>query len=303
MQAPRLSDRAFCSVIVPVYKQWDVVRGLLDCLEQQRCSGVKFEVLLVNNGQRADVPGDMSSSLDLTVLHCARPGAYAARNVGVAAAQGELLVFTDADCRPENDWLSRGVEALEVRDEVGKRPGLVSGRVRIVAGDPDHPNVFERYDMYTGIPQAYFAGRGYGATANLFVRREVFRGVPGFDPARFSGGDAAFCRQAASSGWRLRYCDKAIVRHPARASWEELAGKARRLKGGQLLHGTVARRAGWVALTLVPPIRFVYRTLLSRQAGVTLRARCALCGIRLRLFWVGVSELMRLGCGGSARRE
>src|SRR5690606_4863449 len=152
------------------------------------------------------------------------PGSYAARNLGAAAARGRLLAFTDADCRPAPGWLAAMAEAAT------RLPGrLLAGPVRIVANEP--PNAFEIYDRIRGIPQERYVRQGYATTANLAVPRPVFDALDGFDAARFSGGDADFCRRAGRAGHAVVLVPGAAVAHSARASWAELATKARRVKG------------------------------------------------------------------------
>ncbi|WP_353057092.1 glycosyltransferase family A protein [Microbulbifer sp. VAAF005] len=37
---------------------------------------------------------------------CKKPGSYAARNKGVELAEGDWLIFTDADCLPDSKWIA-----------------------------------------------------------------------------------------------------------------------------------------------------------------------------------------------------
>ena len=64
----------------------------------------------------------------------------------------------------------------------------MAGAVRIAPMKPD--SAVEAYDHAFGIPQAFLAIRlRCGATANLFVGREVFARVGYFDQQLRSGGD------------------------------------------------------------------------------------------------------------------
>ena len=113
--------------------------------------------------------------------------------------------------------------------------------------------------MIRGIPQARYVRHGYAATANLVVPAAVFRALGGFDARRFSGGDAEFCRRAGAAGHPIRLVPEAVVLHPARSRWDELAAKTRRVTGGQVGAGPPRRRLVWFLRTLTPPLRALWR--------------------------------------------
>ena len=288
------------SVIVPVYRQWDLLPRLLADLAGQRAApGFEvpaFEVILVDNdpgapGEGARAPRD-PPGLALRRVACATPGSYVARNAGAAAARGAWLVFTDADCAPEPFWLAALAAAAAAH------PGtLLAGPVAVVGGDP--PNPCEIYDMIRGIPQARYVARGYAATANLAVPAAVFAALGGFDARRFSGGDAEFCRRAGAVGHPLRLVAEAVTRHPARADWAELEDKARRIKGGQIRGGPPLRRIAWSLRTLLPPLRDA-RAYLG--AAAPRRWRAIAVALRFRLWRVELAEMLRLLAGGAPRR-
>ena len=240
MTAPSAPDLAAgttaISVVVPVYRQWGLARQLLAALAAQSLPAADFEVLLVDNDPDAGPP-PLPPPPNGRILPCAAKGSYAARNVGVAAARGELIVFTDADCRPHPDWLAAFAEAAEAP---GAEATILAGPVRFEASAL--PNRYEAYEMLRGIPQERYVRLGYAATANLAVPAAVFARVGGFDATRFSGGDAEFCRRATGRGYRVRLVPEAVVTHPARADWAALATKARRVKGGQIASGSAASR-------------------------------------------------------------
>ena len=281
------------SVIAPVYRQWDLVPLLLAALAAQTLRQDAFEVLLVDNAPDEPHPA-LALPANARILPCPTPGSYAARNVGVAAARGALFVFTDADCRPEPGWLDALAAAAAAA------PGtLVAGPVRVEAVGP-RPNSYEAYDAIRGIPQARYVRLGYAATANLAVPAEVFGEIGLFDAARLSGGDADFCRRARAAGRRIALADGAVVVHPARATWEALARKARRIKGGQIRGGGRSLRLGWLLRTLTPPLRATARFL---RAQAPVRDRLAAIGVLYLLWGVELAETARLLLGGAPERR
>jgi len=176
--------------VVPVYEQWHLIPGLLRCLADQSIAPAAFETILVDNGSPDFVPpGALPSNVHLA--RCEQVGSYAARNHGVRCATGDRLVFTDADCRPQADWLQYMNAGF---DEAGDL-GLLAGRIEMVCEDTPC-NAVQAYDLVRGIPQRWYVARGYATTANLGVSRPLFQSLDGFDAARFSGGDADFCRRA-----------------------------------------------------------------------------------------------------------
>jgi GT2 family glycosyltransferase len=286
MSAPEIS------VIVPVYRQWELVPALLECLTAQSLGPGRFEILLVNNAA-PEAPPALALPSNARILPGPVPGSYAARNAGAAAARGRWLVFTDADCLPDPGWLAAMIAALEAR------PGaLVAGPVQMIA--PDDPNAYASYDLVRGIPQARYIARGYAATASLAVEREAFRALGGFDAARRSGGDAEFCRRAGAAGHGLVLAPDAVVRHPCREDWEALATKARRIKGGQISAGPLPRRIAWSMRTLSPPVR---DTLAYLRAPHPATARAAAVAVRFRLWGVELAEMARLLAGGTPERR
>lgn len=283
------------SVIVPVYKQWHLVPQLLRCLAEQTFSQDRFEVILVNN----TCPKFSCPSLlpdNTRVLNCDIAGSYASRNQGAKYALGQILAFTDADCLPSSDWLqvlSQTFESEGMKTLVGGRVDMVSTAAR--------PNVWEIFDMIKGIPQEWYVSRGYAATANLAIPKPVFQSVGEFDGRRFSGGDFDFCRRAGEQGHSIVYCSGACVSHPARTTWSAISTKARRIKGGQLLAGSLRNRRRWLIRAFLPPIFSTKRFLGSSQSLLTHRIIATLV---LFLLWgSGMMEAVRLILFGGPERE
>lgn len=284
-----------CSVIVPVYNDWHFIPDLLAALSKQSIGDGAFELLIVDNGSDAIPP--LSLPGFARVLQCLQPGSYAARNEGVRHARGSVLAFTDADCRPCETWLEEALRSLNRRGETV----ILAGGVSVVPRDPDCSNWYELYDVVRGLPQADYVRRGYGITANLFVPSAVFERVGMFDGARYSGGDAEFCLRAGRSGVGIVYCDRAWVAHPARSQWVDLSGKIRRVKGGQIKHGSYLRRLQFAIRAFLPPVRGWVKITCSKKIAAGQKVQ--VCWIETRLWLVEMIEVIRLLLGKARVRK
>jgi glycosyltransferase involved in cell wall biosynthesis len=213
------------SVVIPVLNEERRLAGCLNRLAGQR-DAPTFEVLIVDNGSR-------DATVSIAEEHAVRPrvlreparGPYAARNAGIAAASGEIVAFTDADCLPEPEWLAAGCAAMDAGTD------LVGGTVEQIAGP--NPSVWERYDRATYLKQDHFvAVDRFAATANLFVRAEVFARLGPFVPELTASGDIEFGRRAVAAGYRLVYAGGAKVLHHPRTTMREMWALHRKLGSG-----------------------------------------------------------------------
>lgn len=284
------------TVIVPVYEHWGKMPEFIERMEGQTLDKLKWELLVVDNGS-SNVPAGKDLPEFVTLLACSTPGSYAARNVGLRMAKGELLLFTDADCMPSVGWIESHWNAF-IRHGAHT---LNAGAVTVAKLTAGPPNDYELYDSFLGIPQErYVKRRGYAVTANLAVPREVFEKVGGFDEKRFSGGDAEFCQRASKAGFKLCYVPEAEVLHPARSTWADLETKARRVKGGQICNGPLLRRVSFFLKSFIYPLAAAFRVCLGRMPGSDKKRILA---VVLRLGAVEIREVLSLTLGKAPERR
>lgn len=215
------------SVIIPIYNGERDLPDLIDCLICQTYPANQVEYLFIDNGSRDGTPALLTqaaaqaSSLGITckfIQETAIQSSYAARNAGIRAASGEILAFTDVDCRPLPDWLVQLTEGFE-----DPQVGLVAGE--IVPLDGRH--WLERYaDRQGFLSQKNTLNHpfcAYGQTANLAIRAIALSDTGLFRPYLTTGGDADICwRLQRQGGWRLHFAETAVVKHRHRSSLKQL---------------------------------------------------------------------------------
>jgi glycosyltransferase involved in cell wall biosynthesis len=197
MAAPEIS------VIIPARDAALTLPDTLAGLAAQLDPG-RVEVVVVDDGS-SDATATLAGDSDVVtqVVATGGVGPAGARNAGAAATSGAYLAFLDADCRPAPGWLAGGRTALDTHD-------LVLGETR---ARPDRPlGPFDRSLWVTGCSPLF-------ESANLFVRRELFDRVGGFEswlvPRRGIelGEDVWFGWRAVREGARVRHQPEALAYH------------------------------------------------------------------------------------------
>jgi GT2 family glycosyltransferase len=204
----RAGHSPLVSVIVPVRNGGSDIRELVACLARQTLARHRFEIVVGDDGSTDDGLAGMDTG-DTWVQVVPGPplNSYAARNRAVAASRGTLLAFCDADCRPEPEWLERGLAAIDTTD-------LAAGRIRFSVPTPR--TVWTLLDMDGSKDHQRQADQGVAETANLFLRRELFERVGGFDESIPEHGDFDFVERCVALGAKLEFASEAVVWHPAR---------------------------------------------------------------------------------------
>jgi GT2 family glycosyltransferase len=198
------------SVIVPVRNGRHHLELLLAALERQTLPRERFEVLIGDDGSTEPVEDFETEDGWVRVLKGSPRSSYAARNRAAGAPRAPILAFCDADCQPEPDWLEGGIAAVEGSDA----KTVAAGRVRFLV--PDRPTVWTLVDMDTTKDHRREVEIGNAETANLFVRREFFEALDGFDDTIPEHGDFDFALRAVAAGAHLEYAPEAVVWHPTR---------------------------------------------------------------------------------------
>ena len=132
-------------------------------------------------------------------------GPGAARNAGVRVAQGDRLLFCDADDEVGPGWLAAMSDALE-------RDGLVAARL-------DHELLNEPWSRPARNPQPGLLETEppflpYTFCAALGVRRSVHEGIGGFDESfQEAGEDRDYCYRAQLAGTPLVLVPQAVVHY------------------------------------------------------------------------------------------
>lgn len=206
-----------CTVVIPTRDRPKMLAGCLESIARSDYPRDRLEVVVVDDGAAGDArPTDavdaVRDRLDVSLLESDGRGPSAARNRGASAARGSVLLFTDDDCRVDEQWLR--TLTLSILDT----PKTVAGgRILNQFADNRWSAASQRvldivYDYYNADP-----GRAtFLASNNLGVNADAFREFGGFDETFRWAEDRDFCRRWLAAGHELIYVPAAIVEHAHR---------------------------------------------------------------------------------------
>lgn len=212
MQAPSIS------LIIPTHNRREMMDDLLRSIAG--LSKKPEEVMVVDDGSATPYQAPSLPGLDVRVLrHDSPTGPGKARNTGVHASTGDILLFTDDDCIACDGW----IESMTERLASGRESGLggCGGSVRAFGKD-----LFSRYYDFHRILEPRPHDRAnprripYLVTANCGVWRHAFMRAGGFDGRipTAGGEDAAFSMRMAKMNYYFEHVAEARVLHRYRPS-------------------------------------------------------------------------------------
>jgi len=216
----------FVSVIVPVFNGGVGISKTIETLIVQSYPREHFEIIVVDNGSE-DQTRIIIKNFPVILLEQPLRGSYAARNIGIAHAKGDILAFTDSDCIPDKNWISNGVNFMQSHNAKA-----IGGFVTFIFSNI--PSPAEYTDALISIDnENSIIAHGMAATANLFVKKETLQHIGIFNQKLQSGGDGEWSARAKKSGITMMFAKDAVVYHPAR-NFNELIKKHIRIGSGSM---------------------------------------------------------------------
>lgn len=207
MHKTETSMKPFVTIIVPS-KIW--TKDCDECLAKLRNQDYPpsdYEIVFVlDPPQASSIPSTypvVSPHPKTSVAYSPAPGVSASRNHGISLSKGTLLAFTDSDCRPYTDWLSKMVGCQQK-----STASIVTGPVVTDSQKVLPPIRSATTNERSDIPCA--------PTCNVVYLKTAIMQVRGFDTRFRSGEDTDLMIRVMEHGHNLVFCDNAIVVHQIR---------------------------------------------------------------------------------------
>ena len=206
-------DLPLVSIVVAAY---NAERTIVACVESLlQLVYPRIELIVVDDGSIDDTRALVNGFKEIRVVQLpVNQGLSAARNAGIEASSGEIVAFTDADCRVDSDWVGRLVQSLKNDDFVGvgghniipDETNQVAAAVGVAPGGPIHIMLTDRVAEH--IPGC-----------NMAFYRSVLDEVNGFDSRfRVAGDDVDLCWRIQQNGHRIGFSAGGFVWHDRRST-------------------------------------------------------------------------------------
>ncbi|HEU5099278.1 MAG TPA: glycosyltransferase [Roseiflexaceae bacterium] len=221
-----LANQLDVSVVINTYNRASHLRQLLAGLRHLR--GARFEVIVVN-GPSTDGTAALLAEYHgrVKVVDCPTRNLSHSRNLGIAAAAGDIVVFIDDDALPgDRDWLARYVDVF------GADP---TGRLGAAGGPVWHRDTdyfefnggaisdygFQIFDKQRAVDMVA-ADRHWVAGVrgcNCAFRRTALLEVGGFDEFyTYYLDESDVCMRLSQAGYTIAHLPDNTVRHYSGAS-------------------------------------------------------------------------------------
>jgi GT2 family glycosyltransferase len=191
-------------------------RTLEICLQSlEKLNYPDYEVILVDDGS-TDRTEQICKKFGYLryIRHEKNEGLSVARNTGIAAAQGEIVAFTDSDCRADEDWLYYLIGSLLNSEFAGigghnllpPEDSWIAAAVMVSPGGPAHVMLTDRVAEH--IPGC-----------NMAFYKWALEEMGAFDPIfRKAGDDVDVCWRLQQQGYTLGFSPAGFVWHYRRAT-------------------------------------------------------------------------------------
>lgn len=195
------------SIVIPTYNSCRVLQRCLEAINN--IDYQDFETIVVDDGSTDNTAVMVRQYPWVKYIRQPNQGPAAARNNGAAAACGELIFFTDADCIVPPDILTRYAPHFMSSDIAGMGGGYRTFNAdRPVARYVGLEIQFRHQLARPGQTKAF-------GTYNCVFRKKIFLAAGGFDTVfkHASGEDFDFCYRLVEKGYKLDFDPNIFVYH------------------------------------------------------------------------------------------
>ncbi len=204
------------SIIIPAHNEEKFVAHAVRTATTQNVLRSSYEVIVVDNNSTDKTANVAWSAGADKVVFEPRIGTNIARQAGVAASEGLVVAFLDADCEAPPEWL-RQIRSFLRDDGVSAVSGPYDYGFCGVAKLLDRAFAWHFFSLAGRIVSRIpFRPTGVLRAGNFAAYRSVIEGIGGLPPLTFWGDDTAIATAIAQRAGRVRYTRGLVVKSSPR---------------------------------------------------------------------------------------
>ncbi|MCS7365205.1 MAG: glycosyltransferase [archaeon GB-1867-035] len=215
-----MDDLPMVSIIIPVRNAGETIEDLLKSLINLDYPKEKIEIIIVD-GQSTDDTIKRASKYPVKILTEPGLGPSYARKIGIEASRGEILAFTDGDCRVPKEWVKVIVEDLS-QPEIGCVGGSVfveesiKNNIYAVYADKSIMRIMPlaKEKEILEEPKVF----KHLAFCNMAIKREVLNEIGGLDTRFKTFEDVDTVQSICEKGYKMMLDPRMYVWHKHRQS-------------------------------------------------------------------------------------
>lgn len=202
------------SIVIPTYNRALLLGECLQSLFEQLKPNGRFEIIVVNDGSKtgfADYEKISNKYPQVIYIYSKHKGPAAARNLGIKAAKGDIVLFLDDDSLPTKNWLSSTVKSWEELSDSGGIGGYVASR--------ENDNIYCRIncDLFNWYLKEASACEYtvFLSTCNSGYKKAILNNIGSFDETfdNACGEDRDLSIKIHNIGGKLKMDERIVVFH------------------------------------------------------------------------------------------
>ena len=198
----------YVSIVISTYNSADEIKKCIKGLEGQSFPRERYEIIVIDDGS-TDNTGVIAKDHDILYYFQENKGPASARNKGVELAKGDIVLFTDADCIPDKNWIEEMVSPFK-NPEIAGVKGAYKNKQKSLWARFAQIEFCERYKLllkneYIDFVDTYSAG----------YRKDLFLSLGGFDTSFPvpNNEDTDFSYRISLNGYKMVFNPNAVVWH------------------------------------------------------------------------------------------
>ncbi|NWJ46056.1 MAG: glycosyltransferase [Chloroflexi bacterium] len=228
-------------------------------------------------------------------IHSDTVGAGTNRNLGAAAAHGEIILFMDDDCLAGNDWIEMVEQEYSQHADIQAVYGRILPPMTIKRNGTEIGRRSTERRVFDRPVKPWHIGSG----GNMSFRREAFLKCGGFDEVMNIGGalgtfeDLDIGYRLLRRGLKIVYTGKSLVYHDSKKDFEQQIRTEKSYGKGVGAATAKYLRCGWVSALLVLWQWYWHMAIRRTFAGILKWHSIKVVRLALLQFWypfVGLIE-------------